>query len=212
MAVLDAVKLDIYNVTLAEFLGARTLASLSENREPKRVLDAAWGAADGLPLYALERGDWNFATRTVRLDYDAGVEPAFGLHRAFPKPDDWRRTTAVAADERFTHPLEQARCVDEAGFWFSDLDEIFVRYVSGHDDFGMNSALWSEHFKRYLAAELASRTAERLSNSTSVREAALVEADRLIRAAKSRDAMDEGTKRPTTGAWVRARGAGRRGE
>src|SRR5438270_251157 len=77
--------------------GERFLASLTEEREPRRLLDQAW--ASNAVRACLEMGQWNFAMRTIQIDYDSGVEPGFGYNRAFPKPTDWVNTTGVCEDE-----------------------------------------------------------------------------------------------------------------
>ena len=125
-------RLKLYNEALITFLGERALGSLAENREPRRVLDAVWdnGAID----YCLEQGLWNFATRAQQITYSPSVEPPFGYRYAFTKPDDYVRTAAVCSDERFNCPLTQY--ADEGGFWFADLDTLYVKYVSDDDQYG----------------------------------------------------------------------------
>src|SRR5258708_823139 len=119
-------KLSLYNGALTEFLGERKLANLTENREPRRVLDEIWDG--GALRYCLEQGLWNFAMRTIQLTYSPSVEPDFGFRYAFDKPTDWVRTAALCVDEFFRCPLLQYN--DEAGFWFADIDTIYVRYIS----------------------------------------------------------------------------------
>jgi hypothetical protein len=53
---------------------------------------------------------------------------AVRLRGAFAKPTDWVDTSAVCQDEYFRVPLLQY--ADEVGYWFADLDEIYVKYVS----------------------------------------------------------------------------------
>ena len=66
MTIDPAHKLRAYNGALVEVLGTRPLSSLAEDREPRRVLDQIW-AGGALVRYALERGDWNFATRAIEV-------------------------------------------------------------------------------------------------------------------------------------------------
>ena len=104
-------RLSIYNGALM-LAGERFLASLTEEREPRRLLDHVWDTG-GLKA-CLEMGQWAFAMRTTQVDYDTSVEPGFGYHRAFVKPDDWVLTSAVCEDEFFRSPL--LRYWDEAGY------------------------------------------------------------------------------------------------
>ena len=155
-----AAQLDIYNGALLH-CGERFLASLTEEREPRRLLDHVWSS--GGVKACLEMGQWNFAMRTTQLDYDSSIEPGFGYNRAFDKPDDWVLTSAVCSDEFFRSPL--LRYWDEAGYWYSDLDTIFVRYVSNDEGYGMNMGAWPQSFYEFVCAHFASRIILKLSNS-----------------------------------------------
>lgn len=191
-------QLNVYNDAL-RLVGERQLVSLTENREPRRLLDAVW---DGAVDYCLEQGQWNFAIRSQRLTYSPSVEPPFGYRRAFDKPDDYVRTVAITSDERFNNAL--LSYTDEAGFWFSDLDEIYLRYVSKDESFGKDTSLWPQTFRHFVAAYLATQIAPRLKNDT--------DGDRLLRDyrmkkidALTKDAMQEATKRVPSGSWVNSR-------
>jgi hypothetical protein len=121
----------LYNSALT-ICGERTLASLTEDREPRRLLDLVWDN-DGVKT-CLEGGQWKFAMRTIRIDFSTTITPDFGYKRAFEKPSDWCATSALCSDEYFSSPLTEY--VDENNVWYAELDEIYVRYVS--DD----SAYW----------------------------------------------------------------------
>lgn len=194
-------QLNVYNDAL-QLVGERQLVSLTENREPRRLLDAVW---DGALKYCLEQGQWNFAIRSVRVNYSPSVEPPFGYRRAFNKPDDYVRTVAFASDPFFNSPIIQY--TDEAGFWFCDLDEIFIRYVSNDQSFGLDSSLWPETFSSFVAAYLAKKIAPRLKNGTDrerlAREYKVAKTDAL-----TKDAIQEPTKIFPTGRWVRSRHGG----
>lgn len=205
MAVSSDVKLAIYNGALRR-LGSRSLASLTENREPRRVLDDVWGDANNVVKLALERGEWNFAIRSVEGDYSPSVEPGFGFRRAFDKPTDFRRLAALSANEYFKPPLTNDDYMDEGGYWFTDQDVLYIRYVSSDGDYGLNSGLWPEIFKTYLECYLAAEACERITNSTNkvmINERAAKDA---LRDAKSHDAMNEGVKFMPGGSWSGARG------
>ncbi|WP_447867239.1 hypothetical protein [Rahnella bonaserana] len=194
-------QLNVYNEAL-RLVGERQLVSLDENREPRRLLDAVW---DGAIEFCLEEGQWNFAIRSQSLEYSPSVEPPFGYRRAFNKPDDYVRTVAFAADEYFNAPL--LNYTDEAGFWFCDLDTIYLRYVSKDLAFGKDTSMWPQTFLKFVSAYLALQIAPRLKND--------IDNDRLQRDyrmkksdALAKDAMQESAKKVPDGCWVRSRSGG----
>lgn len=194
-------QLSIYNSALRK-CGERTIASLSENREPRRVLDSAWD--DGLISYCLEQGLWNFALRTVKLEYSPSVEPSFGYSRAFDKPTDHVRTAGLCSDEFFTSPL--LRYTDEAGYWFAELDTIYVRYVSDDNAYGNDKSLWPQTFVKFLSTYLAGEVAERITGNRTKADEIKREASKLLIDARSKDAMAEPTRMLPQGSWASARG------
>lgn len=204
MAVTDEIKLRLFNGALRR-LGDRNLASLSDNREPRRVLEDVWGGSDEVVKWALELGDWNFAIRAALVDYNPSISPVFGFDYAFDKPDDICRLTGIAADEAMQHPLENSQYLDEAGYWFSSYEILYVRYVSCDTDYGLNSGIWPELFKELLELKLAWEACERLTNSKGLGDRIDRELRRALRDAKSYDAMQEGVKRLPAGRWVRSR-------
>lgn len=195
-----ASQLDVYNEALL-VCGERFLASLTEEREPRRLLDHVW--ARGGVQFCLERGQWNFAVRTIEIDYDPSVEPSFGYNRAFSKPTDWVRTTALCSDEFFRTPL--TRYADEANYWYSDIDTMFVRYVSSDVLYGLNLNKWPATFLEYVGAHFASKIILKLSNSEEELDRVHKWEARKLLEAKSSVAQAEPTSFPAQGAWSRSR-------
>ena len=181
-------KLSIYNGA-AMALGDRKILSLTENRETRRALDGVWDR-DGVKT-CLQMGMWNFATRSLKYDYSPSVEPPFGFKRAFNKPEDWIRTVGVCEDEFYKVPLLQYQ--DEAAYWFADLDTIYVRFVSGLTDFGMNFAAWPQNFTRFVELWFALQICKRTTNSQTDKDSLKKDAEQALTLAKSTDAMDEAT-------------------
>jgi hypothetical protein len=199
-----ATKLGVYNDAL-ELIGERSLSSVSENREPRRVLD---GRYDSALNYCLEAGYWNFAMRSVEFTADTVVEPPFGFTYAFEKPSDWIRTAALSDSETFMTPLRHY--VDEGDYWFADITPIYVRYVSNGATYGLDLTRWPETFTRYVVAHLAAEICERLTqNSSKLEELRRLEKRRLADA-KAKDAINDPVGRVPTGSWVLSRGAFRR--
>ena len=199
-------RLLLYNNAL-RLCGERRLASLTEDRKPRHLLDQVWN--EGGVDFCLEQGQWNFAMRAVQLDYDTAVTPAFGYTRGFSKPSDWIRTAGLCSDEGFRAPLLEY--MDEAGYWFASLDVLYVRYVSNDTDWGANFSLWPETFSRYVASHFAS---EIVFDMTSDKERiTLVErlTVRRKRDALNKDAMNDATRMPAPGSWSRARMGSRGG-
>lgn len=200
---MTATKLSLYNGALA-LLEQRKLAGLTEDREPRRVLDDVWdrGAVD----YCLEQGQWNFAMRSALIDYDPSVDPDFGFQYGFVKPDDWIRTASLASDEKFTSPLDDTEYKDERGYWWADIDQIYVRFVSNDEQYGGDFSLWPKVFERFVEVYLAKWAGPRIKGASA---ASVARADALyereMRNAANKDAMNEGTGRPTIGSWARAR-------
>lgn len=198
-----ATQLGLYNAALLE-VGETAIASLAENVESRRVLDALYA---NVLAFCLESGQWNFATKTVQADADAVIEPAFGYRSVFAKPSDWVRTIALSADENFIAPL--TAYVDDVNYWSADANPIYVRYISNDVAFGMNLTAWPTSFTRYVEFELAVRSAERLTQNASKVEWLSRERDRARRNALNKDALNEAQpKFAPTGSWGLARRGG----
>ena len=193
--------MDIYNDALL-LVGERFLASLTEEREPRRLLDQVWNSDRGVKA-CLEEGQWFFAMRTQQIDYDTGVTPSFGYSRAFTKPNDWVLTSAVCSDEFFRSPI--IRYVDEAGYWYSDVDTIYVRFVSLDVGYGLNLALWPQKFHDFVAAHFASKIIVKIQTSEEERANVLKIRKQLLREAKAASLMAGPTQFPAQGAWSRSR-------
>jgi hypothetical protein len=194
-------RLTLYNESL-RLLGEQRLVRLDENTAARHELDAAWTNAF---RFLLESGFWNFATRTVRLIHDPDVEPVFGYDYAFLKPDDWVRTTQISIHPDFADPLVEFE--DEAGYWHTHHDTIYVRYVSNDEDYGANEGAWPISFEKALAAYLAFEVCLVINNNKSDRNDLFQLYEKRLREAKSRDAMNERTRPLPVGKWRRSRWA-----
>jgi hypothetical protein len=194
-----ATKLTLYNDALM-LLGERFLSALNEDREPRRLLDRAWDS--GAVRACLAAGQWNFAMRSQMFDYDPGIQPDFGYQRGFEKPTDWVVTSSLCQDEHHTLPL--LRYVDEAGYWYADIDTIFVRYVSDDAGYGNNLAEWPESFSDFVAAHLAWRISPKVKDVDAMKDYGRIRRDALLHA-KNVCAMSGPTSFPAQGAWSMAR-------
>lgn len=195
-------KLGVYNKALGN-IGQRKLASISENVEARRALDDWWD----LDAF-LEGGIWRFARRTAQLIYTPSIEPSFGYRRAFEHPSDFIRTAEMASDEYFTQPLRAYS--SEAGFFFSDIDVLYIKYVSNDAQYGGDFALWTPAFENWVSWYLASKVCLRLNGDEKKSMMAIKMEDRMLKVARSRDSMEDPSTKPPHGTWARAR-SGRSG-
>lgn len=194
-------KLKIYNSALT-ICGERHIASLTEDREPRHLLDHVWDN-DGVDA-CLERGQWKFAMRTVRFDYDAGIAPEYGYPRAFVKPTDWILTSSLCSDEYFNAPLNQYE--DEADYWYADIDQIFVRYVSNDTSYGNDLSLWPATFADFVAAHFATKVILKLTSDEKKMDSVIKWEAKQLKLAKSKDAMAGPQRFPAPGRFVTSRG------
>jgi hypothetical protein len=197
-------KLEIYNAALV-ICGERILASLTEDRKPRRLLDQVWDN-DGVEA-CLERAQWKFAMNSIKLDYDTSVTTDFGYRRTFAKPSDWVLTSAVCSDEFFTTPL--IRYTDENDFWYAELDMIYVKYVSNSTDFGLNLSLWPPTFNKFVSAYFANEIVLGLTQDQEIADRVEKRLDKTMKLAKSNDSMAGPQQFPAPGAFVNSRYRGR---
>lgn len=193
-------RLRLYNGALLA-CGERSLATLTESREGRFLLDDVWND-DGV-RYCLEQGQWKFAMRSSQLVFNPSLEPDFGYRRGFTKPTDWVATSAVCSDEFFKTPLLEY--ADEVGFWFADIDTIYVRYVSDHVAFGGDFSKWTSTFTDYVKSYFASRIVFKLSADQTRHESVAKLAKHNLMVAKNKDAMAGPAKFPPQGNWVLSR-------
>jgi len=195
-------QLSLYNGAL-RLCKSRQLSSLSENREPRRLLDGVWDNRNAIK-YCLELGLWNFAIRSAMLEYDASIEPEFGYRRAFLKGDDWVATAALSANEYFDPPLD--RYEDEVGYWFTDEDVIYVRYVSKDEDYGFDYSRWPETFVKVVEAYLASEIVWKITHSAAVKKEVDDTLENALKKARTKDVMNQPAKRTQVhGTWAASR-------
>lgn len=195
-------KLSVFNLALLH-LRERRLASLTEQREPRRVLDDIFDQVQG---ECLAEGLWNFMLRAIEIDSSSTVSTQFGWKYAFKIPDDWIRTVLISTTETFNPPLLDY--AEETGYWYADWTPIFVKYVSSDPLYGQNLGRWTANFTAYVALKLAEYGCGRITGS----ETLLNGPDGIVRRcykakikAKSNDAMNQPPGQMPTGTWARSR-------
>jgi hypothetical protein len=195
-------KLTVYNMAL-HHLGQVRLASLSESRSARRVLDDFW---DQTVQECLEAGLWNFMLRTVQIDASTTIVPSFGFKYAFTIPVDQVRTILVSTVETFTPPDLDYR--EETGYWYDNFTPIYVQYLSKDTLYGLNLGAWPGNFTKFVSLQLAEYACKEITGSTELLAGPDGISKRLYKAmmkAKSNDAMDEPPQEMPTGTWTRSR-------
>lgn len=196
-----ASKLSIYSGALRA-LGERRLSSLTEDRASRRELDDAY---DDVVANCLESGYWNFAMRTVELEASPDLAPEFGFTYTYEKPTDWVRTYRMSANERFAPPLDEYH--DEAGYWFADVEPLYLRYVSNDVEF-LDPAAWPRSFVTFVELSLAKAICLNITGSGSTKEEIARDLKKAKADAVAKDAMNQSVEYPPTGTWVSSRDGG----
>ena len=200
MTITSEQNLSLFNGALRE-LGSRKLASLTENREPQYLLTDVWN--DDAVLHCLEEGLWSFAIRSVAISFDPSFTADFGYTYRFTQPTDFVRTAQVAVDEYFEQPL--TRYVEEGQFWFADLSDIFVKYVSDDLAYGMNYSVWPPSFIVFVELYLASKIVFKITQSKEKEDEVLQKLNMARRDALSKTAMEQPNKFFPLGMFARSR-------
>ena len=193
-------KLALYNRALL-YCKERSLSSLTESREPRRLLDEVYDQG-GIEA-CLEEGLWKFATRGVKLDYDTSLTREFGYLYGFEKPTDWQKTVSMCSDEYFRTPLLDY--IHENGFWYADLQCIYVRYVSNDTLNGYAIGSWPRSFANYVAAHFAEQIVGKLTADPVTIAAVMKWHEDNRKIAKGNDAWNQPQMQPAPGAWSRSR-------
>lgn len=209
-------RLEIYNGALL-LVGERKITGLTVVEEGRYLLDEVWNGR-GVE-YCLSKGQWMFAMRAAQFTYDTSFTAPFGYTYRFTKPTDWMLTSAVCSDAYFNTPL--TRYTDEAGFWFADIQDIYVKYVSNDTEYGFDYSLWPEPFTEYVKTYFASRICHKLPGGKEIVEKfhgppGFPQRGQLHQAlinAKNNAAMALPTSFPARGSWSTSRqGSGSRSD
>jgi hypothetical protein len=146
-------KLKVYNNALI-LVGERTLTSLTENREPRRLLDSSFDF-DAIN-YCLEIVKPVFSRKTIKLT-NSVPSVNHDLDNVFTLPSDWIATVDVYSDSRLDQPI--TRYINEDRTIACEYDTVFVRYTSS--DNAEVYTKWSPAFalvvSTYLAREISTR-------------------------------------------------------
>ena len=198
-----ASKLEIYNNALL-ILGERKLSSLTEDVEPRYVLDDAY---DRCLAVCLSASGWNFGMRTVVIDSSTTVDPDFGYTYAFLQPTDYIRTFQISDNENLYPPLQDY--THESGYWYAWVDPIYVKYLSNDAGYGMDIANWPSSFSEFVETALARRICRRITSSEEKLKLIYQLEQRMAKTAIGRDSIGDPVTFPPRGTWATSRGAKR---
>ena len=201
-----ATKLGLYNGA-AILLKERKLVALTDNTPLRQTLDLVY---DDVVAYMLEQGMWNFAQRSVKLEPDPDVDTSFGYKNAFQQPSDMVRICKISANERFYPTLDEY--LDEGTYFYADIGEIFLSYVSDGASYGGDLSLWPATFTRAVEFELALRVSPPVTKESAPAMQVLEKrAMTALRDARSKDAMRQPVDRMQPGRLAQARRSRRNG-
>lgn len=196
-----ASKLGLYNAALLH-LGQGPLGALTDEGSARRKLDAAY---DDIAKWCLEQGFWNHAIRTVELYNDDDSATLFGYSFVYSKPTDWVRTCALSADEYLRLPLLNYKDAD--GYWYADIEPIYLEYISNDASYGMNLGSWPQTYTTFVEYALAHKVCKAVTGSSEGSENLYKLMIRAKRDAANKDGMNEPvTKFPPTGRLIGSRG------
>lgn len=196
---MGASRLSIYNGAL-RYLQERKLASLTENREPRRYMDDEF---DGNNLFCLSQGNWTFALNQVELQASTTLIPNFSLAYAFPIPGDLDHIYQLADNESY-NPLLRTYTVQN-NIIYADISPIYLTYVSNGPNYGLNLGLWTPPFIDYVQARLAWLCVPRLKQKQETIDAVTKIMKDAKATAVNKDSQGLPPGQTPYGTWVQSR-------
>lgn len=193
-------KLGIYNAVLRK-CRSKKLADLTENRKSRRSIDSVW--SEDPIRFCLEQGQWQFATKSIKLEPDETISPSFGRKYAFRKTDDYVRTVAISFNE-FFHGAE-TQYEDEGNYIYADVEVVYLKFVSDAVDYGRDYSLWPKSFDRLVVAHIAQEIVGDLTDSTTLEDKIEREYDKRLKKAQGLDGVNRPTRFMPSGSWSNAR-------
>lgn len=181
-------------------LGPVRLSSLNENRPDRKELDAVFpGVKQGM----LERGLWYFALRTAEFIVDPDIDPQFGLPYAFSIPDDYVRLRKISPDADQT--TEDESFQREGRHIYSNHAQLYITYVSNHQNYGGDLGKFTQLYAEAFAAELAYQSGLPITKDRGSKNDLMIVKQRMLVQAKRLEAVDERVKTKRASSWVQSR-------
>jgi len=148
-------QLSLYNNALT-IIGQRALTSLTEDREPRYLLDNAYNF--GAIAYCLEVVKPTFARKTALLN---SVTPSsdHGLDNVYTLPTDYISIVKVYSDSKLDQEI--SRYILDGNTLSCEYPTIYLRYIS--NDPVSSFTNWTESFSRVVSSYLAREVSVKLS-------------------------------------------------
>lgn len=194
-----SIRIDVCNFALT-VLGEQPITSIEDESDRARTLEALYYIARDS---ALEEAEWTFATRRF-LPALSSTAPEWGWENAFPIPSDIVRVTQVdknwTTTNNYMYDVNQDRNpVDHVVEYVNGVgrailcneEEVFCKGIRRIEDEGIYSPLFVEAF----GCKLAYLAADAITASNTKTQIALTLYTDAIRKAKSRDGMQNTTRR-----------------
>ena len=197
---LSASWLRVYNDALG-ILGLDEVVTDDDDSVRRSALDTAIDS--NLVEFMLGDIAWNWAITSAKILQNPSLETDWGWKFSFDKPADLHRLDGVFFDEYFQRPLKTY--IDEGDTFFSDVDEMYIKYVS--TEHLTNPDGWDASFRKAIAGRLAKETCMKLAPDKY--QVVKDEYEERYSNAKSKDAMESPPRLIAEGSWVRARNTGR---
>jgi hypothetical protein len=184
-------------------LGESGVLNFDAENEKARWLKSRFPAIRDLVLRSYP---WTFAMKRASLSADSEA-PAFGYARAFALPDDCIRLYEV--DGAF-QPANMGPITSDGGAVFAvegrkiltDLEApLPIRFVSNL----VEPPMWDPLFDEALACRVAYDLAEKLTQSSGKREAAMRDYMLAVREAERVNAIESPPEEAVDGSWVTVR-------
>lgn len=201
-------KIKLYNKALG-FIGGQRLhptTGLTETTATRYELDAVY---DDALQYMLEQAAWKFALRTVLIEADTGIDPGFGLAYGYTIPTDYVRLAGISNDDYFT-PGNEPNYAEENGYFFASVDQFYLKYVSNDASYGLDLALYPQHYTEALAAWMAYKSVLPITGDRPDRNDILAQHNRALSISKRLHALSDPVKLKPPGTWGPSRGGHRR--
>jgi len=199
-------RIKLYNKSLG-FVGGQRLHSttgLTENVTTRYELDAVY---DDALQYMLEQAAWKPFLRSVRIEADPDIDPGFGHQYGYSIPSDYVRLAGISNDEYFT-PGNEPDYTEENGYFFLNVDQFYLKYVSNGVNYGLDLAKYPQHYCEALAAWMAYKCVLPISGDRGDRNDILAQHNRALNISKRLHALSDPVKLKPAGRWAMSRGGG----
>jgi len=191
-------KTTVANLALRK-IGTYRIEDFDEDSADAEVIRDVW---DEVLLQCLSEHEWIFAKKQAQLQQ--GTTPDARYDYSYRLPSDFVRLGAVSEYEAMEPPMEQFDIIYTVGepipSIITDSEYCYVEYVALLTD----PAHWAPYFVNYFVAVLAGAIASPLKST--VEHSRLMEYAEKVALPKARglDSLNQPSKRPPLGSWLRA--------